>query len=77
MSEASAAATEPRALRGAEVEEAIVSAELDEWLRLYRNDPQPGLRALILVLVQDLEGDAVDEMLRRGRRDRGEAVRVR
>lgn len=65
-----------RALRGAEVEETIVSAELDEWLRLYRNDPQPGLRALILVLVQDLEGEAVDEMLRRGRRDRGDGVRL-
>lgn len=65
-----------RALRDHRVDTQILRAEADQWLELYRSDPQPGFRALLLVLMHDVQSPQTDEMLRRGRRDRGDGVRL-
>lgn len=65
-----------RALRDGRIDPQILRAEADQWLELFRSDPQPGLRALLLVLMHGIESPQTDEMLRRGRRDRGDGVRL-
>jgi len=65
-----------RALRENAIDQARLREDLPEWLRLFREDSQPGLRALLLLMLREIRSDETDEMLRRGRRDRGDGVRL-
>lgn len=65
-----------RALREGRVEPEVRQAELDEWVQLFRLDPQPGLRALILVALDGTPDPRLDEILSRAWNDRGDGVRL-
>ena len=65
-----------RALREDRVDPTVVAAERVEWVRLFRNDPQPGLRALILEILDGIEGPEVETLLERATQDRGDGVRL-
>lgn len=64
------------ALREGLIDQGELEGELDEWVRLFRLDPQPGLRTLILVALDGIDDPRMDELLARAWADRGDGVRL-
>lgn len=64
------------ALRSGRFDPTRVAAELDAWISLFRSNPDPALRVLVLELLDHVDDPRADALAERALGDRGDGVRL-